>query len=100
MGYPCTPKVEVNTTVRTVTLTFEYNEGFQLLNWVESTVAGNEPDPKSMSIIETTNGTDELSRLDYLEVRPIKYEHIYGFGLNTKLQARVVLAYGNTMVPP
>ena len=100
LGDPCTPMVEINETDRTVTLTFDFNEGYQILDWIESTVAGNQPSPSSLSVIETTNGTDEISRVDYFEVRPIKYEHIYGFGLNTKLKARAVLAYGFSIVPP
>lgn len=58
---------------RTVTLTFDFNEGGSILNWVESNVSGT-ASATSMSIIEITDGMNEISRVNYFEVRPIKYE--------------------------
>jgi hypothetical protein len=49
-----------------------------------------------VSVIETAADRDltEISRMNYYECVPIRYEHFTGFGLNTKLKARVVIAYG------
>lgn len=96
-GTDFTPAVEVNTVERTITLTITYNEGYQIYNWVKSTIVGDDTST-SMSVIETTDGTPatETSRTNFFNCIPIKYEHIYGFGLNTKLKARIVIAYGSS----
>ena len=95
LGWACTPAVEINLTDRTVTLTFDYNEGYKIYDWVKRIITGI-IDRKAFSIIQTTNGypDTEIRRFNYYEAIPIIYEHIYGFGLNTKLKARVVIAYG------
>lgn len=93
MGPNCCPAVEVDYVNRTVTLTFNYWEGYQIYNWIKEISTGLEA-LHAFSIIETTNGTDEISRKNYFESIPIKYEHIYGFGQDMKLKARVVIAFG------
>jgi len=87
------PAVVVNETNRTVTLTMDYYEGKGIYDWAKNTVRGLSY-PKNMSIIETTDGVTETSRKNYFECISIKWELIYGFGLNNKLKARVVIAYG------
>jgi hypothetical protein len=87
------PAVVVNETNRTVTLTMDYNEGAGIYSWAKSTVRGVSS-PKTMSVIETTDGITETSRKNYFECITIKWEVIYGFGQNNKLKARVVIAYG------
>lgn len=87
------PVVVVNETSRTITLTMDYNEGAGIYNWAKMTIRGLSS-PKVMSIIETTDGVTETSRKNYYECITIKWEAIYGFGLNNKLKARVVIAYG------
>ncbi|MGC9471592.1 MAG: hypothetical protein ACP5D1_08610 [Bacteroidales bacterium] len=90
-----TPAVEVDLEERTVTLTCDYNEGADISAWVYNTVIGNDHD-RAMSLIETTDGTPgtEIMRYNHYECIPIRYEHIYGFGLNAKLKVRIVIAYG------
>ncbi len=90
-----TPVVEVDTDERTVTLTMDYIEGAGIYTWVKDIISGI-PDNRCMSLIETTDGTPntEYQRFNFYEAIPIKYEHIYGFGQNNKLKARVVIAYG------
>jgi len=87
------PVVAVNETDRTITLTMDYNEGAGIYNWAKLTVGGLSY-PRNMSIIETTDGVTEVSRKNYFECITIKWELIYGFGLDKKLKARVVIAYG------
>ncbi len=88
-----TPAVEIDYTNRTITLTMDYLEGAGIYQWVKNVITGLQ-DKKDMSVIETTDGLTEISRRNFYGVMPIKYEHIYGFGLNTKLKARIVIAYG------
>jgi hypothetical protein len=87
------PAVEIDYENRTVTLTFDYQEGYQIYNWVKSTILGENWDC-SFSIIETVDGINEISRRNYFESLPVKYEQFYGFGQDTKLKARVVIAFG------
>ncbi len=91
-----TPAVQVDYTKRVITLEMTYNEGAGLVNWINGFVNGSDLSKRSMSIIETTDGTGstETSRENFFEVVPFKYELIYGFGLNTKLKARMLLQYG------
>ena len=95
-GTGFTPAVEVNLDERTITLTMDFNEGGQIYDWAKMVVSGSDETSRNISIIESTNGTylTETGRYNYYYCIPIKYEHIYGFGLNTKLKARIVIAYG------
>ena len=74
----------------------DFNEGGQIYDWAKMVVSGSDETSRNISIIESTNGTylTETGRYNYYYCIPIKYEHIYGFGLNTKLKARIVIAYG------
>lgn len=94
-GQGFTPAVELNLEERTITLTMDYNEGYIIYDWAKMIIAGD-PTMKAMSIINTTDGTPgtEIYRYNYFNCIPIIYEHFYGFGLNTKLKARLVIAYG------
>jgi len=93
LGDRCCPAVEVDNENRTVTLTFDYVEGYQIYNWFKSTILG-ENYVHNISIIETTDGEFETSRRNYFESLPMKYEQFYGFGQDLKLKARVVIAFG------
>jgi hypothetical protein len=95
LGEHCAPKFEIDTITRTITLTFDYLEGYQIYSWIKKVVTGAEG-PVSVSVIETAADRDltEISRMNYYECVPIRYEQFTGFGLNTKLKARVVIAYG------
>lgn len=86
-------QVEVNESNRTMTLTYRYNEGKGILPWVKELIEGI-ADKRSVSIIEEDNGT-EISRKNYYECFPIKYEQFEGFSLYAKLQTRVVIAFGS-----
>jgi hypothetical protein len=88
------PAVEVDYTKRVITLEMTYNEGLGLVNWINNMVRGINTTKRAMSIIETTDGMTETSRENFFEVIPFKYEIIYGFGLNTKMKARIQLLYG------
>ena len=90
-----TPAIEIDFDKRTITLTMDYSEGAGIYPWVKDIISGI-PDDRCMCVIETTDGTSstEYQRFNYYNCIPIRYEHIYGFGLNTKLKARVVIAYG------
>ena len=94
LGDHCAPKFEEDLVNRTVTLTFDYLEGYKIYSWIWKVVIGQASDVV-LTAIETTDGYDEVSRMNYFFCIPIRYEHLSGFGLNTKLKARVVLAYGS-----
>jgi hypothetical protein len=93
LGTNCCPAVEVDNVARTITLTFNYWEGYRVYDWIKAIASGT-GSPCDVSIIETTNGIDELSRKNYFESIPVKYEQFYGFGQDMKLKARVVIAFG------
>ena len=86
------PEVVNDTVNRTLTLSYGINEGRGILAWVESIIQGPH-DLRSMSVIEVDNGGTEISRRNYFEVFPIKYEIYDGFGMYTKIKARVVISY-------
>lgn len=88
------PGVEIDYENRTLTFTMDYNEGGPLHDLVLITVvgAGNK---RNISVIESDLDVPpfETSRRNYYYCFPIRYEHFYGFGLNTKLKARVVFSF-------
>jgi hypothetical protein len=88
------PAVQVDYGKRVITLEMTYNEGAGLIDWINNVSEGALGQKKAMSIIETTDGVTEISREDFFEVLPFKYEITYGFGLNTKMVARIQLIYG------
>jgi len=85
------PQVIVNSVKKTLTLTYDSNEGNGLFAWTKNLVQGN-PDKRSMSVIQEENGI-ETSRKNYFETFPILWEIYEGFALDTKLKGRVVLSY-------
>jgi hypothetical protein len=78
---------EVN---RTLTLTYDYVEGHGIFDWVEFTAEGL-LDLKSISWIQD-EGPPEVRR-NYFSCFPIKYEQFWGYGLDLKIKARVVISY-------
>ncbi len=85
------PEVEVDDPNRTLTLTYDFVEGFQIWDWVIDTIKGI-GEKKDMSVIQEEGGI-EVSRNNYFGGFPIKYEQVTGFGLDTKIKARVVLSF-------
>jgi hypothetical protein len=88
------PAVQVDYTKRVITLEMTYNEGDGLIDWITAVAAGTMGLEESVSIIETTDGVTEISRENFFNVLPFKYETIYGFGLNTRMVVRIQLVYG------
>jgi len=88
------PGVEIDNENRTLTFTMDYNEGGPLHDLVLITVVG-EGNKRNISVIESDLKVPpvESSRRNYYECFPIRYEHFYGFGLNTKLKARIVFSF-------
>jgi hypothetical protein len=89
-----TPAVQVDYGKRVITLEMTYDEGAGLITWINDVSDGVPGQKKAVSIIETNDGVTEISRENFFEVLPFKYEIIYGFGLNTKMVARIQLIYG------
>lgn len=90
-GYPAFyPEVAVDYDNRTITLTHDIVEGKELWPWVEFIVAGT-PDKRSASWI-LDPGPPEV-RYNFYGCFPIKYEQFTGFGLDTKIKARVTLSF-------
>ncbi len=85
------PAVALDTTNRTITLTFDYTEAGNICKWVEDTASGLET-KQDLSIIQEVNGT-EVSRRNYFEVFPIWYQQTTGFGQIEKLKEKVVISY-------
>jgi len=95
------PVVDLDTSDRTITLTFDYAEGGDIWPWVVETTRGH-GSKRSMSIIEEdpavpvdrrTGYGQEIARKNYFGVFPIKYEQFTGFNLVDKIKERVVLSY-------
>ena len=90
MFYPVVVDDEVN---RTLNLTYDVVEGHGILDWVERIVSGIGSKRHASVIPEDEEGNELPGRRNYYYTFPIKYEIIYGYGLNTKIKARVVLSY-------
>jgi hypothetical protein len=89
-----TPAVNVDYASRVITLEMSFNEGEDFITWLNDVRNGELGQSKAVSIIETTDGVTEISRENFFETLPFKYEIICGFGLNTKVVARIQLIYG------
>ncbi len=85
------PQVENDPIERTLTLTYDINEGDGLYTWFKVTSERGDNN-LDMSVIEQTNGI-ETSRTNYYEVFPIRWEIYDGFSLPAKIKARIVLSY-------
>lgn len=85
------PVVEDDTANRTLTLTYDMDEGKGIFPFVKSTYKG-EGQKKALSVIEWVNN-QEVSRRNYFECFPLSYEQFTGFELDIKIRARVVLSY-------
>jgi len=81
---------------RTVTLTFVLEEGNGIWTWARNTVQGIY-DFRGMSLIRTNSEGHEVSRRNFLDCFPIRYEQSAGFDLDTKVKARVVLSYNQAI---
>ncbi len=88
------PQVEINEDKRTITLTYDLNEGRDLLLWTRMTTSGNGTQ-RSMAVIQETNGV-ETSRRNYFEAFPISWEIYEGFALPQKIKARIQLSFDSS----
>ena len=85
------PQVAVDEADRTITLTYDFVEGKGIWDWVQLTIEGNPAVRRSLSWIQDP-GPPEVRR-NYYGCFPIRYEQFTGFGLDTKIKARVVLSF-------
>lgn len=81
---------------RTVMLTFVLEEGNGIWTWVRNTVQGAY-DFRDMSLIRTNTEGHEVSRRNFWDCFPIRYEQSAGFDLDTRVRARVILSYNQAM---
>jgi hypothetical protein len=89
MFYPVVEDDEIN---HTLTFTYDIYEGFGIFDWVTQIVSGI-VNKHIISVIRLDENHNELWRMNYFETFPIKYEIIDGFGLDTKLKARLIVSY-------
>lgn len=85
------PEVEVDDANRTLTFTYDFVEGRGVWGWARNTIKGIEA-KKSLIVIQEEGGV-EVSRRNYFGCFPIKYEQVTGFGLDSKIKARVVVSF-------
>lgn len=80
----------------TLTIDFGYETGlYGLYNWIAQ-LADGLYEPKSMSVITYGPGgyqEDEISRRNYYQVFPLRFEQIDGFSTDVKGRFRVVLSF-------
>lgn len=90
------PIVMVDTLKRTLSLTFNHLEGDGIFQWVRQAFAG-QSGQSDLSVIETSDGigSTEISRMNYFECLPIRFEIVKGFSLHVKMKIRIVIAYGH-----
>ncbi|MGH9139988.1 MAG: collagen-like triple helix repeat-containing protein [Vicinamibacterales bacterium] len=86
------PAVEVDTNLRTITLTFDYIEAGDAFEWTRQVATGLDS-TRAMSIIHEEGGA-ETFRFNYFEVFPLIYQEFSGFGQVEKGKVRLVIAYG------
>ena len=89
------PIVELDDVKRTLKLTYRFDEELprgDVIKWVGAAMKDGASYLKALSVIQLTNG-NEVSRKNYFECFPIKYEMFSGFALSEKLQSRVTLSY-------
>ena len=91
------PEVVLDEAERTLTMTYSAEEGAGIFGWVKAVVEGTN-DQRSLSVAKLDGGGNVVEQYNYEGCFPLRYEIIRGFGLNTALQARVVLSY-NIRVP-
>ncbi len=85
------PQVEDDVTAKTLTLTYDINEGAGLYLWFKLTAEGAGVN-RDISVIQQSGGI-ETSRKNYYEIFPVRWEIFEGFSLPQKIKARVVLSY-------
>ncbi len=95
-GYP---EIQLDTREQTLTLTFEYAEGGDILAWwmqANHDASQGFVNNRNLSVIrQELVGTQrrEILRINYYDVYPIRYQQIGGFGQREKLKERIVLRY-------
>jgi hypothetical protein len=96
------PAIEIDADNRTMTLTFDTQvEGEGIYDWVKDVATFRfQTADKSMSIVEVdpnivggVGGLKEISRMNYFNLIPIKYEQFTGFGQYEKLKERITISY-------
>jgi len=91
------PSVEEDAVNRKLTFVYSIEEGAGIFYWVKDIVEGTGL-PRDLSVVRLDGNGDTAERVDYSGCFPLKYEIFEGFGLDTKLRARVVVSY-NTRQP-
>ena len=86
------PVVEIDDVNRTLTFTFDYVEGSGILTWIRDTVLGTAP-KRVLSVIQQDSSGIETSRINYFGVFPVKYVHFTGYGMASKIKARVTVNF-------
>lgn len=88
------PVVKVDEQKLTITLTWDFNEGHGIYDWVLQTISGIH-DKRAMSVIQRNVAGQETSRTNYFECLPIRYEQM-NYDVPEKAKGRVVIAYGSS----
>lgn len=90
------PQVVVDEENRTLTLTYDGDEAGGIFEWAKVN-AGHRTENRELSVIEPDPGSDdpfsEISRMNYFEVFPIRFQVVDGFGSSLKQKHQVVLTY-------
>lgn len=86
------PTVEDDTSARALTLTFDYQEGQGIFDWVRATVQGMDT-IADIAVTELDSSLEPASRRNYSGCFPVAYEQFTGYDLDTKIKARVIVSY-------
>ena len=89
------PQVVIDEANRTFTCTYDFAEGNGIFAWVKAVIQGT-ASAKGISVISIDSHGTELSRRNFTGCFPIGYEQIAGYDLDTRAQARVIIAYNGT----
>jgi len=81
----------------TLTLTYDRVEAGDIFEWTRQIAEQGTSGfgRRSMSVILESSPGVEISRTNYFECFPIRYEHFAGFGQPEKVKVRIVVAYGH-----
>jgi hypothetical protein len=89
------PAVELDTVAKTLTMTFDFNEGGGVWDWVANTATSGTAAgaAKSISLVYRQNNGTEIGRNNFFQCFPIHYQHYTGFDVTEKGRERVVISY-------
>lgn len=89
------PVVVDDPVAKTLTMTFDYNEGGGIFDWAAdyavrgTSVLARRP----LALVYEDNRGVELGRNNFFECFPIRYQHFTGFDIDTKGREQVVISY-------